>query len=367
MSEPIRVLQVFGRLDRGGAETFIMNVYRNIDRSKVQFDFIVHTADKCAYDDEITALGGRIFRVPRYNGKNHFRYKKEWNLFFRQHTEYKIIHAHIRSTAAIFLNIAKKYGLVTISHSHNDSSGKGFSATIKNILQYSLRNIADFLFACSKQAGEWLYGKKACAKKNFHVIPNAIDTEKFIYDPVARESKRKELSLENKFVVGHIGRFDTQKNHDFIVNIFEKIYRKNNKAVLLLVGDGTLRSKIEQKVETFGLKDNVIFAGVRSDVPDLLNTMDVFLFPSLWEGFGIVLLEAQATGLRCVVSDVVSQEVKITKLLECVSLEKSASHWADKVLAYVDGYERKNMQQEIGESGFDIQEVAKWLENFYIK
>ena len=215
MSDPIRIIQVFAQMNRGGAETMIMNLYRMIERSQIQFDFIVHTNEECAYDNEIRSLGGRIYRVPRYNGKNHFEYIKSWNKFFKTHPNYKIIHGHVRSTASIYLKIAKKFGLVTIAHSHSTSSGTGFSSIVKNILQYPIRNIADYLFACSEQSGEWLFGKNASKRNNFVILKNSIDVKKFVFNERVRFEKRKELKIDDKFVIGHIGRFIPSKNHKF--------------------------------------------------------------------------------------------------------------------------------------------------------
>lgn len=367
MTKPVRILQVFGKMNRGGAETMIMNLYHNIDRSKVQFDFIIHTNEFCDYDCEISSLGGKIYRVPRYNGKNYFIYKESWNNFFQKHTEYKIIHGHVRSTASIYLKIAKKYGLITISHSHSTSSGSGFPAIVKNILQYPIRFTADYLFACSKSAGEWLFGKKACQSDNFFVLKNAIDTAKFTFDKNIRIQKRKELKIEDKFVIGHVGRFTTVKNHIFLIDVFRAFHDKNAKSVLLLVGDGELRQSIEKKVRDLGLSDNVIFTGVRSDIPDLLQAMDVFLFPSLYEGLPVTLIEAQASGIKCFVSDSVTEEVKITNQVEFVSLEQSPENWAEEILKYEDGYDRKDTYQEICNAGYDIKDNARWLQEFYLK
>lgn len=322
MNKPIRILHVFGRLNRGGAEMMIMTLYRNIDRTKVQFDFIVHANEKCAFEDEVRFLGGNIYKVPRYNGKNHFQYKKAWNEFFQNHPEYKIIHGHIRSTASIYLKIAKKLGLITIAHSHNTSSGGGFSAVVKNILQYPIRSIADYLFACSRAAGEWLYGKRACKGDNFFILNNAIDTEKFIFNEETRLKKRKELQIEDKFVIGHVGRFHPQKNHYFLIDIFKEIYNINKNSVLLLIGDGDLKKSIQEKVEDLGLSNNVVFTGVRPNVPELLQAMDVFLFPSLYEGLPVALIEAQAAGLPCIVSDKITTDTKITDLISFVPLTK---------------------------------------------
>ena len=367
MGEIKRVLHVFGRLNRGGAETMVMNLYRNIDRSKVQFDFIVHTTDKCDYYDEIKSLGGKIYSIPAYIGKNHFQYKKAWLNFLKRHQEYKIIHGHVRSTAAIYLKIAKKYGLVTIAHSHSTSSGVGFSAIVKNILQYPIRYTADYLFACSSNAGEWLYGKKACQKEKFFIIKNAIDAKKFIYDEDKRNEMRREFNLEDKYVIGHIGRFNSPKNHKVLIDIFKELHDKNDKTVLILVGDGELKPIIEKKVADLELSNSVIFTGVRSDIPELLQAMDIFLFPSLFEGLGIVAIESQAAGLHCIVADTIPDEAFITDLIEKVSLNLSTDLWVEKILKYADGYERSNTYQKIKLSGYDIRKTAKGLEEFYLK
>lgn len=366
MPQSIRVLQVFAQMNRGGAESMIMNLYRNIDRSKLQFDFVVHTDKKCAFDDEIQLLGGKIYRVPVYKGTNHFTYKKCWNTLLHEHPEYKIIHGHVRSTAAIYLKIAKNYGLMTIAHSHSTSSGTGLSAIAKNILQYPIRYTADYLFACSAFAGTWLFGEKACKKDNFFILNNAIDAKQFIYDEGKRNDKRREYQIEDKFVIGHVGRFQAPKNHEFLIDIFKIVHDQNNNAVLLLVGDGNLRLTIEKKVDCLGLTDNVIFTGVRSDIPELMQAMDVFVFPSLYEGLGIVAVEAQAAGLHCIVADTIAKEAYMTDLIETVSLKESADDWASKILKYIDGYKRRNTYGQINLSGYDIGETTQWIEKFYL-
>ncbi|MDC3416603.1 glycosyltransferase family 1 protein [Aquibacillus salsiterrae] len=365
MSKPIRVLQVFAQMNRGGAETMIMNLYRNIDRSRIQFDFIVHTEDECDYDEEIKTLGGTIHRVPRYTGKNHFQYKKAWFDFFRFYPEYKIIHGHVRSTASIYLKVAKNYGLTTIAHSHSTSSGKGVTAITKNILQYPIRYTADYLFACSKSAGEWLYGKGASSKNNFYVLSNAIDAVKYIYDENIRLEKRKEFQIENKLVIGHVGRFSPPKNHTFLIDIFKTVHDKNENAVLLLVGDGEQRSLIETKVNELGLYDNVIFTGIREDIPELLQAIDIFLFPSIYEGLPVTLVEAQASGLPCVISDRITEEVAVTNSIRFISLEEKVEYWAETVLEISSSYKRDNNYLNIVESGYDIKSVTKWYAEFY--
>lgn len=365
MSEPLRVLQVFAEMNRGGAETMIMNLYRNIDRSKVQFDFVVHTKNKCAFDDEIRLMGGNIYNVPAYSGKNHFQYKKAWDNFFKEHPEYRVIHGHVRSTASIYLKKAKKFGLTTIAHSHNTSSGSGISAVVKNILQYQIRYIADYLFACSQNAGIWLFGNKACEKDNFIILNNAIESKSFVFNEDVRDKKRKELQLENYFIIGHVGRFHPQKNHTFIVDIFKELSEKNSKMRLLLVGDGTLRKEIEKKVNNLGLSDKVIFTGVRPDIPELLQAMDVFLFPSLFEGLPVTLVEAQASGIEIFASDSISREVAITNLINYYSLNSTPAEWAKMILKNGCVRKRKNFSSEIEDANYDIEKNSLWLEEFY--
>lgn len=368
MSGPIRVLQVFGHMNRGGAESMIMNLYRNIDRSKVQFDFIVHTDDKCAFEDEINRLGGKIYRVPKYTGKNHFNYVRVWERFFSSHPEYKIIHGHIRSTASIYMKVAKKYNLMAIVHSHSTASrGNIIQQFVKNTIQFPIRYIADYMFACSNESGKWLYGKNVDKKDNYKVFNNAIDSEKYRFDEVKRDKTRKMLNIENKFVIGHIGSFSKPKNHRFLIDIFYEVLKKDNNSVLLLVGDGRLRSQVEEKVKQLNLSGNVIFTGVRSDIPELLQAMDVLIFPSIYEGLPVTLIEAQASGVKCFVSDTISKEVKITEEVEFLSLEKPSEYWAERILECYNGYLRKDTLSLICKAGYDVGENAKWLEDFYLR
>jgi glycosyltransferase involved in cell wall biosynthesis len=369
MDKPIRILHVLGGMNRAGAETMIMNLYRNIDRTKLQFDFIVHTNEKCDYDEEIRALGGKIYSIPQYIGKNHFKYILAWNKFFRNHPEYKIIHGHVRSTASIYLKIAKKFELITIAHSHSTSSGTGIASIVKNTLQYPIRFTADYFLACSKFAGEWLFGNKICKKNNFHILKNAIDTKKFNYNENIRLNKREELGIENKFVIGHVGRFQPPKNHDFLIQIFSEIINKNPHSVLLLVGEGELKNKVQKKVIHLGISDSVIFTGKRSDISEIVQAMDVFVFPSLYEGLGIGVVEAQASGLPCVIADTIPQEALITDLVEVLSLKKPKEYWAKEILKYneKEKYSRNSTYEQIKLNGYDIEETSKWLEKFYLK
>lgn len=367
MSNPIRVLQVLAGMNRGGAETFIMNVYRNIDRTKVQFDFVLFRKEECDYNEEIGKLGGKIYWIPRYNGRNHFKFKKAWHTFLKEHPEYKIIHGHVRSTASIYLKIANKHSLTTIAHSHSTSSrGSGAEQLIKNIIQLPIRYTADYLFSCSDEAGEWLFGKKSTKKENYRIVKNAINTEEFKYNRIRRDEIRKQLAIQDKFVIGHIGTFTTPKNHTFLIDVFKAVHEQNREAILLLVGDGALRSSIEKKIEELRLSDSVKLIGVRSDIPNLVQAMDIFVFPSLFEGLPVTVIEAQTSGLPCIISDTITTEVKITNSIKSLSLKETPDYWSGEILKIDNNLIRDNQNKLISENGYDIREVANWLQNFYI-
>ena len=361
----IRVLQVFGRMDRGGAEAMIMELYRHIDRTKIQFDFAVHTTEKCAYDDEIRSLGGRIYSVPRFTYTSVFQYKKAWKSLLNEHPEWKIVHSHVRSTASVYLPIAKKHGKYTIIHSHSTSSGKGVSGIVKNLLQKKI--IADYYIACSDEAGRWLFGEKIVNSKNYTVLHNAIDTSKFGYEAEIRNSVRAELSCQEEIIIGHIGSFYDVKNHAFLVEVFRIINTVIPNSKLLLVGDGYLKKDIEKLVVNKGLFDKVIFAGIRSDVNRLLQAMDVFVFPSKYEGLPVTLVEAQCSGIQIVMSDRIPTESVLTHgLVTVMSLEQSPQKWAECIISKLN-IKRISRENEIIKAGYDIQNTSEWLQEFYLE
>ena len=368
MERPIRILQVCGIMNRGGIETMLMNLFRRIDRNQIVFDFMVHSEEEGEYDEEIKALGGNIYNVPSYNGKNHFSYKKKWNKFFEEHKEYAIVHGHVRSTAGIYLKIAKEHGCVTIFHSHNTkTSGHGIEVLVKEFWQYRGRYYTDYFFACGQEAGEWLFGKKIVSGKRFYLVKNAIDVEKFAYDSKKREQLRKEMGLTEKYVVGNVGSFTTQKNHDFLLKAFREARNLRENAVLYLVGQGPLKEEIVKSIADLGLQDDVILAGTTSSVQDAYLIMDVFAFPSLHEGLPLVLIEAQATGVPCVVSkDRVTPEVKVTNSIEFLSLDEGVKVWGSRVLE-VEARGRKSHLKEVVDAGYDVEQTALWLRGFYLK
>ena len=368
---------MLGRLDMGGAETMIMNLYRKIDTSRVQFDFVIHTEEECAYSEEVRALGGRIYSMPRFCGSNLFAYISAWKRFFQTYPEYRIVHGHMRSTAAIYLGIAKKFGLVTIAHSHNMSSGSGVLAVVKNLLQLPIRHTAQELFACSVASGQWLYGKKKATGTHFHVLNNAIDTNKFCFEQDVRTQIREEQSVDEQcLVLGHIGRFEEQKNHRFLIDVAAKVIECRQKegleTRLWLIGEGVLEKAIQAKVAALGIEEQVKFLGIRSDVHAWMQGMDVLVFPSLFEGLPVTLIEAQAAGLAIVASDTVTREVALTKLIKYQSLATEDRDWAACICKTASEYTIENRNEYAGlsaekliEAGYDIAETAKWLQEFY--
>lgn len=361
----IRILHVLGGLDRGGAETMVMNLYRAVDRTQIQFDFIVHNGKKQAYTDEILSLGGNIFHFPAFNGFNFFKMKSLWKNFFKDHPEYKILHSHVRSYASLYLPIAKKAGLKTIIHSHSTSNGKGIGSIVKRIMQYPLRWQADYFFGCSKEAGAWLFGDKVVNSSKYYILQNAIDLDQYKFNPEIRREYREKLDLGDKKTFIHVGRFHPAKNHPFLLNVFAEIHKLDSNTVLLLAGDGELRSSIEEQIASLNLQADVMLLGSRSDVPKLLQAADCFLFPSVWEGFGMVAVEAQTAGLPCICSEAIPRSVKVTEFCMFFSTD-NAKEWADLALLLANQNNfSKNPILSVVEHGFDIKESSKKLVKFY--
>lgn len=368
MGQPIRILHVIGIMNRGGAETMIMNLYRSIDRSKVQFDFVQNSNETAAYDDEILELGGKIYHCPHYNGKNHFEYKKWWEQFFEKHKkEYAAVHGHLGSTAAIYLKVAKKYGVYTIAHSHSSGGIKNIKGLLYNIMSYNTRYIADYFFSCSQVAGKDRFGTKVLHSSNYRVLHNAIDTNLFRYNIEIRNRVREEFNIQqNQLILGHIGRFTREKNHVFVLEIMAELLKRNPSTMLLMIGDGPLRTSIQKRAGELGIEKSVIFTGVRSDVNCLIQGMDVFVFPSLYEGLPVTLIETQTSGLPCIMSNKVPEEtIMIPQIMKVLSLDNSVKDWVDEVVRLYSK-KRQSYQKEIISKGYDIKTTVQWIENFYL-
>ena len=366
MSKPIRVLNLFTIMNRGGAETMVMNYYRNIDRSKVQFDFLVHRQERGAYDDEIEAMGGRIYRMCPIYPQNFSKYKKMLKVFFDEHPEYKILHSHMSELGCYAFIEAQKRGIkIKICHAHNAPCGFDSKTLMRNYFKIKIRPYVSHMFVCGQASGMWLFGEKNTSK--FIQVNNAIDSLKYKNNPTYSNEVKEELGVtRNQLVVGHIGRFNTQKNHEFLIDIFSQVHKLNPDSVLVLVGNGILENRIKEKVKSLSLESNVLFLGTRDDINRVVQCFDVFLFPSLFEGLGIVLIEAQAAGVPCLTSKkVVAKEACITDILEYYPLNESPLNWANKALELA-ARPKRNTTDEIINAGFDIKSNAQWLEEFYI-
>lgn len=370
MANIIRVLHRGMSYNYGGMETFIYNIYKNIDKSKIQFDFIVPENTKIAYENEIIKMGGRIYKEICSTKSKPIKYLTYEKNFLKSHKEIQIIHIHECSCCnlSILKHAYRRKIPVRILHSHNNQYLFKRNVTNKIKEKYYKSNLKKFttnLFACSEDAGMWMFGDL-----DFTVIHNAIDCEKFTFNLIERNKIRRELKLENKIVYGHVGRFHDQKNHTFILDIFYEIVKKRSNAILLLIGDGENRKAIMNKIDKLKLNSNVILLGLKSNIPEYLCAMDVFLFPSLYEGLGISLIEAQASGLISFASEkVIPQEVKITDLVNFISLNLSAKEWAEKIMD-VDTTsieKRKEYSIQVKNAGYDIKVEALKLQNFYLE
>lgn len=358
----IRVLQIVTYMGRGGLETMLMNYYRHMDRTKVQFDFLVHRDFEADYDEEIRALGGKIYHVSRLIPWS-VSYRAELKAFFHEHPEYRIVHVHQDCLSSVALQCAKECGVpVRIAHSHSSSAVKNMKYPIKWHYMKQIPKYATHMFACGKQAGDWMF-----SGNEYEIIRNAIDIEKYQSSSVIEQKVRSELGLNDKFVIGHVGNFTPAKNHLFLLEVFQEVLKKKPEAELLLVGGGEGLDLVKEKAKSKGILDNIIFAGIRSDVSRLLQAMNVFVFPSLYEGLPVTMIEAQASGLSCVISDRVSDECIVTNnLVSSISLDESPEQWAERILQKSKrGHE--NHIREIKEAGYDILTEARKLEKFYLE
>ena len=363
--KPIRVLQMIGSLNIGGSQAMIINLYKAIDRTKIQFDFILDHPEACSLVPVVEALGARIYTMPSFNGKNVKEIQKAWSSFFKKHTEYKILHSHVRSYASIYIPIAKKYGLKTIIHSHSTSNGSGISSLVKMILQYPLRFQADYFFGCSHEAGEWLFGRKIVKSDRYFMLQNAIDTNLYVQNTSIRESYRKEIGVQDKKVFLHVGRLHPSKNHSFLLSIFSEYVKKEDNSILLVVGDGELRTEIENQIKELNLQKFVRLLGARNDVPNLMQAADCFLFPSKWEGLPVTVVEAQAAGLPCLVSDTVTKDVNVSSLVKNISIIHGVQPWINAIAE--TSFSKTNVMDKIIAAGFDISSSARWLSEFYLE
>ena len=376
MAEPIRVLHVLGNIQLGGAESRIMDIYRHLDRARVQFDFLIHTDKEGHFDKEILQLGGRIFRVPRFRIYNYFSYRKAMVSFFNAHHEFRAVQGHITSTAAIYLPIARRAGVpVAIAHARSAGVDKGLKGRLTRWLRRDLSQKADYLFTCSELAGVSVFGEQAVREGRTVFIPNAIDCGAFSYGEKVRERMRRELGVSGKYVIGHVGRFHYAKNHEYLLRVFAALVGGRGSAgeegkcgkreyVLLLLGEGGGMDAARELAKELGIWDRVYFLGNHSNISDYYQAMDYFVYPSRFEGLPGTVVEAQAAGLRVLMSDTICREAAVTELVHVMSIQEDARAWA----AYIDShaqYGRRSYASEMAKAGFDVQAQAQRMMKFY--
>lgn len=373
MSKKVKILYFVDRMLRGGIQTFVIENMKHMDRNKVQIDYLLlDDGVKYELEDTLKEMGSNVYKL---NGvwlrkpTDYFNYFKKIDKFFKEHHDYKVVHLHSSSKNFYVLKSAKKYGIpVRIAHSHNIGfqSKSKLQIMIGNLCKPLLKKYATDYFACSKLAGEWLFGKENVENGKVKIIHNAVDYQKFKMNEEVRNSIRKELNIEDKLVIGHVGRFTNQKNHTFLIDIFNEIHKKNSNSVLMLVGIGEKEDEIKEKVKKLEIEQNVLFMGFQDNVNELMWAMDVFLMPSLYEGLPVVGVEAQATGMPCFMSkDVVTDEVKITESVKFISLNETAEKWAEEILN--SDLERKDTRDDLKKAGYFIDDMAGELADFYKK
>ena len=365
--EPIRIAHIVGKWLGGGVEAVIMNYYRHINHDKIQFDFICDEDSTNIPYEEIEKMGGKVLLIPPY--QDVVKYHKELKKVL-QDGNYRVVHSHINTLSVFSLCAAKSAGVpVRIAHSHSTTNKKEKKKNLmKQVLRPFSKVFATDYMCCSELAGRWLFGDKEYNEENVCLLNNAIDLEKFKYDESLRKKKRKELGIKNStLVIGHIGRFVAQKNHDFLINIFNEIHKQNADSILLLAGQGPLVDNIKNKVKELQLEDNVKFLGQRKDANELYQAFDVFLLPSLYEGLPVVGVEAQAVGLLCYLSDDMTKETKVLDTTKFMSLNDNANEWASNILSDINNYKRIDTSKEMTAKNFNIKEEAKKLEEYYLK
>jgi len=360
--EIIRVAQVVGKLASAGVETVVNNYYRHMDHNKIRFDYIIDSDSDYTSSEEMKALGARYFIIPPTK-ELIARIKALEELFKENH--YQIVHSHMNTLNMPVLYAAwKEHVPVRISHNHsmtNIAEGKRY--LIKQFLRPTGRRFATDYFACGEAAGKWFFGKRLFNSGKVHIMPNAIDVKAFQFDQEARDRIRKELGLEDKWVIGHVGRFMKQKNHTFLIQMFAEIHNKRQDARLLLIGDGELKSHMEKLCEQFNIKDSVLFLGNRKDMPTLYSAMDLFVLPSFYEGVPVVGMEAQANGLLCLFSSNVSQELRVGNKIQILPLDIKA--WVETAMRNINKGSRITDSPQIVGSQYDLNVSGMELEIYY--
>lgn len=361
MSEPKRVLQVVTVMDQGGAETMVMNHYRVVDRTKVQFDFLVCREERGHYDDEVEALGGRIFRAMPIRPWQYGKFWRWLDAFFKEHAEeFVAVHSHIQENSGFVFKYAQKYGIRTcIAHSHIAFRGIDAKIPFRKFARYFQLKYSTYNLSCGEDAGHYLYGNR-----QFELFNNAIDARKFVADEEVRSRVRQELGIADRFVLGSVARITWQKNHTFMLDVLAELKERCPEALLVLVGSGDKEPEIRQKIERLGLSKHVMMLGNRANIYELLQAFDLFFMPSLFEGLPVSVIEAQAAGLPCVLSDTIDRTTDVSGLVRFVSLDAGMDAWCETLLS-VREMEHPKTTELIAKAGYDVHQNVKRLMELY--
>lgn len=361
----IRILMVLGNSGRGGSQAYSMYVLRSIDRIKFQIDFAYCYEEEGDFSDEMRSLGSKTYLIPSFRMVNYYQYQKAWRQLLSQNN-YDIIHGHATGAASIYLKLAKEYNCTTIAHSHSDGyRGNVIERFFKNLMAKKVKQYSDYWFACSPKAANRLFGEDYKTYKNYYEIPNAIDVETYKFNLNIRNNVRKKLGInEDTFLVGHVGSMSVPKNHHFLIHVFDQVLKIKPNSKLLLLGDGPLETEVRTLVDEMRLSDQVIFTRTVPNVKDYLFAMDVMVFPSLFEGFGIAVLEAEAAGLYTIVSDTVPQEVILCDYVKALSLSLSYSEWAKEAIN-VPNFNRSKLNSIIAKTKYNSQSSVLLLSDLY--
>jgi len=354
-----RILCLISCMNAGGAETFLMKLYRQLDKEKYQMDFCINVKEKCFYEDEILSMGGRIFRIPS-KSENRKEFSRQLTRIIQEEKYSSVLRITSNAMGFMDLKIAKKAGAaLCAARSSNSSDGKGWKPWLAHRLGRLLYNrYVDVKFAPSDLAAKYTFGEAAYKSGKVSILHNAVDLGIFHFDPGGRKAVREEFGISDSTVlVGHVGRFDPQKNHGQLLDIYAQIAKQQPDSRLLLVGQGKLQDQAREKAKVLAIADRVIFAGIRSDIPQVLSAMDVFVFPSLYEGMPNTVIEAQATGLPCIIADTITREADITGLVQYLPLELESAEWAQCALEAANA-PRRDTHSDFIQNKYDIQSIA---------
>lgn len=364
----IRILHSVSNMDRAGIETMLMNYYRHMDRDKIQFDFLCNKEKSGAYDKEILQMGGKIFHTPGLNPIKYFKYLKYMKEVFKKNGEYRIVEAHNGALGVYALHAAKVNNVpVRIFHAHGASITKDWKLPIKLVCKAMLPANMNYHFSCGIAAARCYFGDKVVRQKDYELIPNAIDVKEFVFNEDIRKNLRSQYNLDGKNVLGHVGRFMKQKNHTFLIDVFERVAQKDKDAVLVLLGDGELMDEIRKKVNDKKLDDRVVFVGNVANANEWYNAFDVFVLPSIWEGLPVVGVEAQANDLPCIFSDCITREIELLEKTKFISLDTDVTVWADEIIDKFKYTNRKNNMSLITDKNYNIEIESKKLQERYLQ